>query len=137
MVTGALPFQGDTPLSIAVKRLKEAPPPPTRHFSGVPVVWEKTILRCLEREPANRFQSASDVTASLGGERVGASPRTRRRRLLTAAAAVVVLAFVGAGMLLIRRRSPAPVAAGSAGPVSAAARRSVAVLGFKNLSARP
>ena len=137
MVTGTLPFEGDTPLSIAVKRLKEPPPPPTRRFKDVPPLWEKTILRCLEREPANRYRSAADVVAALGGERVGASPRTRRRRLLAASAAVVALALVAGGALLLRRRSPAGGPAASAAPASAALRRSVAVLGFKNLSARP
>ena len=136
MVTGTLPFQGETPLSIAVKRLKEAPPPPRRRFHGVPALWERTILRCLEREPANRYQSASDVPAALEGGRVGASPRTRRRRLLAAALAVLVAAAV-AGALLLRGRIASGGAAPNPAASSAGARRSVAVLGFRNLSARP
>ena len=65
MVSGALPFQGPNPLSTAVKRLKEAPPPPTVHAPDVPVAWERVILRCLERLPARRYTSAGEVSEAL------------------------------------------------------------------------
>ena len=65
VVTGSLPFQGPNPLSTAVKRLKEPPPPPTVHAPDVPVLWEKVILRCLERPPARRFSTAGQVAEAL------------------------------------------------------------------------
>ncbi|MCG8458407.1 MAG: serine/threonine protein kinase, partial [Holophagales bacterium] len=58
MVTGCLPFDGGNPLTTAVKRLQEPPPPPHIHVPDLPVWWEKTILRCLERRPEDRFVRA-------------------------------------------------------------------------------
>ena len=65
MVTGTVPFKGQTPLNTAVKRLKEAPPPPRTHVPDIPVRWEKTILRCLERAPSKRFDSVLEIPAAL------------------------------------------------------------------------
>ncbi|MEM8961428.1 MAG: protein kinase [Acidobacteriota bacterium] len=65
MVTGTLPFAGDSPLSIAVKRLREDPPPPRTHVPDVDPRWERVILRCLERDPAKRFRTPAEVVAAL------------------------------------------------------------------------
>jgi len=71
MITGVRPFQGDTPLSAAVKRLSETPVPPRKLQPQLSPVWESVILRCLEREPTRRFQSAESVnTALMSGEPV-------------------------------------------------------------------
>ncbi len=98
MVTGEQPFQGDTPLSVALKKLKEAAPSPRRHVPDLPPVWEKTILRCLERAPADRFASAEEVVRALRGEAISTGPATirRRRRRLAAIVAAVVLAAAAA-----------------------------------------
>jgi tetratricopeptide (TPR) repeat protein/tRNA A-37 threonylcarbamoyl transferase component Bud32 len=68
MVTGDRPFQGDTPMSAAVKRLSEPPIPPQKLKPGISHVWESVILRCLERDPAKRFASVDDVAKALAGE---------------------------------------------------------------------
>ncbi len=65
MVTGKLPFESPNPLTTAVKRLKEAPPPPHVHVPDLPAYWEKAILRCLEREPADRFATAGELVEAL------------------------------------------------------------------------
>jgi len=72
MVTGARPFQGDTPISAALKRLTETPPPPRRLRPELSPLWESIILRCLERDPAQRLAKAEEVAKLLGGE--SASP---------------------------------------------------------------
>jgi eukaryotic-like serine/threonine-protein kinase len=79
MVAGARPFQGDTPISAALKRLSEAPTPPRKFEPGLSLVWESAILRCLERDPAKRFSNAEEVAKALAGEdstllRIRASP---------------------------------------------------------------
>lgn len=79
MVTGALPFTGDTPFAAALRKLHEKPPPPSSHVPGLDSKWEATILRCLERNPADRFASAADVVKALAGKRVAAET-TRRTR---------------------------------------------------------
>lgn len=94
MVTGVRPFVGDTPLKIAVKRLQEPPRTPRAHVPDLDPRWEATILRCLARQPADRFPGAGDVMAALEGGRVepgvGVRGRTRRVLALLVAAAIVV-----------------------------------------------
>ena len=137
MVTGEQPFEGDTPLSVALKKLKEAAPSPRRHVPDLPPVWEKTILRCLERVPADRFacrrgsRPGAPGRGHLGGPGDGPAPApaSRGRR--------------GHGGDRARRRPgwrPASCASAPArrGSRSAARqRRAIAVLGFKNLAGKP
>ncbi|MEM7349928.1 MAG: tetratricopeptide repeat protein [Acidobacteriota bacterium] len=65
MVTGRLPFEGPNPLTTAVKRLKEAPPPPHVHVPDLEAWWERAILRCLERDPMKRFANTDELVAAL------------------------------------------------------------------------
>ena len=127
MVTGKWPFVGDSAISTAVKRLKERPPSPRSRVPDLERRWESAILRCLERAPADRFAKAGDAARALAGERV-APKRSARRAALAAIAAIVVLAG-GLGYYFARGRATTNV------PVKS--RRSVAVLGFKNLAGRP
>ncbi|HKS95180.1 MAG TPA: serine/threonine-protein kinase, partial [Terriglobia bacterium] len=94
MVTGVLPFAGDSPLETAVKRLKESPPAPRSLVSGLDPRRERVILRCLERDPARRFRSAADVSQALAGELSPAvfGRRNRRSVIWGSAAAAIVLA---------------------------------------------
>lgn len=68
MVTGRLPFMAPTTLQAVFKRVQEDPPSPRRYLPTLSTSWERTILRCLAREPSERFQSAALVAASLRGE---------------------------------------------------------------------
>ncbi|MEM7582922.1 MAG: tetratricopeptide repeat protein [Acidobacteriota bacterium] len=65
MVTGRLPFESANPLTTAVKRLREPPPPPHIHVPDLEAWWERAILRCLERDPARRFASTDELVAAL------------------------------------------------------------------------
>lgn len=65
MVTGRLPFESESPLTTAVKRLREPPPPPHIHAPDLPAWWERAILRCLERRPDERFSTAEEVADAL------------------------------------------------------------------------
>jgi serine/threonine protein kinase len=64
IVTGQRPFQGDTPMVAAMKRLSTPPTPPRDLVPEVSPLWEAVILRCLEREPAKRFAEAQEVLAA-------------------------------------------------------------------------
>jgi eukaryotic-like serine/threonine-protein kinase len=97
MVTGRLPFQGETPMSCAVKRLAEPPVSPRQLVPELPRVWERSILRCLELEPAARFSSASDVPRALSDEHPTRWFKFRARRGVRAALMIVLLAGVLAG----------------------------------------
>jgi serine/threonine protein kinase/tetratricopeptide (TPR) repeat protein len=65
MVTGRLPFVGDTPLSIAMKHKGEEPEEPSSLNPQIPEELSLLILRCLAKDKADRFESASEMVAEL------------------------------------------------------------------------
>jgi predicted ATPase len=67
VVTGTLPFQGDTPWEMALQRLSAAPLSPCTQVPDLDARWESTILRCLARTRDERFSRAEDVAAVLAG----------------------------------------------------------------------
>jgi len=140
VLTGDLPFVADSALSTALKRLQEAAPSPLVAAPNLDRLWERIILRCLERDPADRFASATDLLHALRGESVapGRGKAFRKRRLIAGAALGVGLVLAASLLLYRARRSPpaAPSAVAAVAPVTQG-RRSVAVMGFRNLSGRP
>ena len=94
LVTGRLPFSGDTPLARATRRLDESPPTPERLAPGLESRWSKVILRCLAREPRDRFSSALHVAQVLGNS-------SKQRQLLTSTFLVLIaIATLAAARLL-------------------------------------
>jgi len=65
MLTGRVPFEGDTPLSIAMKHKTEAPQDPRSFNAQVPSALSHVILKCMEKDRARRYQSAEDVVSEL------------------------------------------------------------------------
>ncbi len=66
MTTGRVPFQGDTPTAVMMQHLT-APPPPLRTINpNLPEGLERVILRCLAKNPQERFESASDFATAFG-----------------------------------------------------------------------
>jgi len=118
MVTGQVPFTGDTAISCAIKRLKGPAPSARTHVPDLDPVCERVIACCLEREPGDRFASAGDVVRALAGDvappRKGPVVPPRRRRWLPAAAAIGALA-VAAAVSLVATRRPASSASGARG----------------------
>jgi serine/threonine protein kinase len=66
MVTGDLPFEGDTPLSIAMKHKGETPKDPKELNPQIPEDISRVILKCLEKDKEKRYQSAGEVQEELG-----------------------------------------------------------------------
>jgi len=65
MVTGRVPFEGDTPLSVAVKQKTETPEDPRKLNSQIPEDLSRVILRCLEKDKGKRYQNAGEVRSEL------------------------------------------------------------------------
>ncbi|HXZ14293.1 MAG TPA: protein kinase [Candidatus Sulfotelmatobacter sp.] len=61
MFTGTQAFNGDTPVAVALKQIRETPPAPHVIEPSIPVPIERAILKCLEKEPARRFQSVGEL----------------------------------------------------------------------------
>ncbi len=65
MLTGRLPFEGETPLAVAVKQKSETPPDPRAMNAQVPDDLARAVLKCLDKSPAKRFASAAELLAEL------------------------------------------------------------------------
>jgi serine/threonine protein kinase len=61
MFTGVPAFSADNSIAVALKQMREDPPPPHEVEPNIPVGTERTILKCLEKDPAKRFQSIADL----------------------------------------------------------------------------
>lgn len=61
MLTGRLPFEADSHTALAVKHMRETPPPVTRFNPGVPQQVEKIINKILSKEPAGRYRTAEQL----------------------------------------------------------------------------
>lgn len=71
MFTGSQAFQADTAVAVALKQMRETPPPPHEVDPSIPVGIERAILKCLEKEPGRRFQSVAELESAL---RTASSP---------------------------------------------------------------
>ncbi len=87
LLTGEVPFTGDSPVEIAMKHLAEIPPLPSDLRSDVPDDLDLVVVRALAKEPADRYQSAAAMDADL--ETVARGGRIAAE---TAEAATMVLA---------------------------------------------
>jgi serine/threonine-protein kinase len=71
MLTGRPPFTGDSPVAVAYKHVNEAPTPPSALAPDVPADLEAVVMRCLAKNPANRYASAEELLADLERVRAG------------------------------------------------------------------
>jgi serine/threonine protein kinase/Tfp pilus assembly protein PilF len=136
MVTGARAFEDTTPLSMAVKRVKEDPVAPRSLVPDLDRRWESLILRCLERDPKNRYQNAEEVADALR-ENTSGQRRTWSLDKRMVLATVALLLVIAASILIVPRihhRVSIEPNAPAIQPI--AVRPSVAVLPFHNLSGR-
>src|SRR5947208_1910793 len=101
MLTGQPPFAGRTPQNLLAAHVTEAPEAITRRRASLPPALAALVMRCLEKRPADRPQSASEVVHALDD----ITPRggSRRWSAIAAAAAAVVLVIVIASWLLATR----------------------------------
>jgi serine/threonine protein kinase len=67
MFTGSPAFQADNPVAVALKQMQEEAVPPHEIDPAIPAYIERTILKCLLKNPANRFQSIAQLENALNG----------------------------------------------------------------------
>jgi len=65
MVTGRVPFEGETPLGIAIKHKNEVPKDPRELNIQIPEDLSQVILRCMEKDKEKRYQNAEELLAEL------------------------------------------------------------------------
>jgi tetratricopeptide (TPR) repeat protein len=142
MLTGQVPFEGDTPFTIGVKQKSEIPRDPKELNAQIPQDLSRLILKCLEKDKGRRYQNADELKANLEKIEQGI-PTTERavaekkpftsrqitvqfdikKLLVPALAFIALVAAVLAIWRLVPRRTSAPI------PTDKPA---IAVMYFKN-----
>jgi len=81
MLTGTVPFTGPNPLAVMNDRLVKDPPAPSAANPEISPQLEEIVFRALEKEPRNRYATASEMALDLENqEQVGISERERPAR---------------------------------------------------------
>lgn len=65
LVTGRLPFEGETPISVALKHVQEEPIKPTEINNKIPKSLEDIILKCMSKDISKRYGTASEIISDL------------------------------------------------------------------------
>jgi len=147
MVTGKVPFEGDTPFAVGVKHKSEIPEDPGKFNAQVTHDLSHVIFKCLEKEKAARFQDAEELHAALQEveselpitESVAPRQRSTRSREMTVTfnprkfliPALAVLVLAAAAMIVWRPWS------GKTAVLPPGERRSIAIISFENQTGDP
>jgi eukaryotic-like serine/threonine-protein kinase len=140
LLTGKVPFDAESPVTIALKHVSEPPVPPSQLNPAVPPALDAVVLRALEKEPAHRFADADEFAAALldardrptvvakevrleaypmPGEPFGEEERERSRWWLWLLLALLLIALaIGAYLLLAPEKKPVPDVVGSRSAVA-------------------
>lgn len=101
MVTGSLPFEGDSPLEAVFQRVQTPAPSPRLKVPDLDPVCERVILRCLERDMEQRYALGSEIIRELDGSDSGYMPMPQPKRIqpevwisLGAIAVLLVIAVI-------------------------------------------
>ena len=86
-LTGRVPFEGDSAVAVAMKQVSQTPQRPSSINPRVSPALDAVVMRALEKDPGERFQSADAFIAALDAAMSGAGRHGRRHRRLRAAAA--------------------------------------------------
>jgi serine/threonine protein kinase len=62
---GHPPFDGDSPVAVAMQHIQSTPKPPSQFNTKIPEVLEEIIMRCLEKTPEMRFKDGSQLARAL------------------------------------------------------------------------
>lgn len=140
MLTGRVPFEGDTPFTIGVKQKSEMPKNPKEINAQIPEGLSQLILRCLDKDKEKRYQSAEEVHSELTSIEEGIpttqrafakkEPKTVKIReiklknlILYGGAVILLILAIVVGISLLTRHQKAI--------------DSIAVLPFENLNKDP
>jgi tetratricopeptide (TPR) repeat protein len=146
MMTGRVPFEGDTPLSIAMKHKGEKPKDPRELNAQVLPELSRVILKCMEKDKAKRYQAAEELLSDMSKieksmpttqrivpERIPLTSREitvkfRLKKLFAPVVGIIALAIIALVVLrFLPKKSIAP-------PPLLSGKPSLAVLYFENIS---
>jgi serine/threonine protein kinase/tetratricopeptide (TPR) repeat protein len=144
MATGRVPFEGDTALSIAMKHKGEIPKDPKQFNPNIPEDLSGVILKCLEKDKTNRYQTATEVRSELEKIERGI-PTTEQVRpekkaftskeiTVTFGLKKILLPALGLAFLIIAAIVIWQIFPKKEATPAALAKKSIAVLPFEDLS---
>src|SRR5690242_3026993 len=81
MLAGKTPFDGDTPVAVAMRHIQDIPEPPSRINPRISPALERIILRCLEKDPRDRYRDGDALAYAL--ENVSRAPARRGASAMT------------------------------------------------------
>ena len=148
MVTGKIPFEGDTSFNIAFKHKTEIPPDPREFNTQIPEEFSTVILKCMEKEREKRYQGVEELASELSSIEKEIStderafprkktrvetPRKRMQRLwiagiLLSGAIIIVLGYLFLGQFLQKEEPRTEIVS------EIKWENSIAVLPFRDLS---
>jgi serine/threonine protein kinase/Tfp pilus assembly protein PilF len=146
MLTGQVPFEGDTPFTIGVKQKSEIPRDPKELNAQIPQDLSRLILRCLEKDKDRRYRSADELGADLEKIEKGIPTKERpipkrktvtskpitvtlsRKKLVVPAAVIALVAIVAVIWLFFLKKAT---------PLLPEQKRSIAVISFENQTGDP
>ncbi len=108
MLTGAVPFTGDTPVEIAMKHLSQVPKPPSELRPDIPHDLDAVVTRALAKDPDQRYGSAEEMDADLARVARGVSVSRETEDAMTQVLAGAGIA--AAPTMITRARGVAPPA---------------------------
>jgi len=147
MLAGRVPFEGETPLSIAHKHKYDPPADPRKLNAQVPEDLSRLILRCLEKDKGKRYQTAEEFRADLEKiekglpttERVVAEKKLFTSREITVkfnlkklAIPLLIVVVLAAAAVILWKFIPHKKA-----PAAPKIENSIAVISFKNQTGDP
>ena len=116
LLTGKTPFDGETPVEIAMKHLSNTPKPPSKLRPDVPPELDMVVLRALAKNPDDRYQNADEMEADLErvarGRPVAATTVDSATQVLRAAPAAAAVGAATAATMI----APSPTAATTVTP---------------------
>jgi len=71
MLTGGVPFKGDSAVTVALKHVNELPTEPAERVPGIPYSLNQIVLKALAKDPARRYGSAAEFAADLRAAKTG------------------------------------------------------------------
>ena len=93
LLTGTVPFLGDTPVSVGLKHVNSEIPSPSKANPAITPVLEQSILKALDKEPSRRYGDVLLFIRDISSSGADGSPKKKRTRLAAAALACLVCAY--------------------------------------------
>ena len=110
LLTGRPPFVGESPVSVAYQHVSEQPVPPSQLDPAVPESVDAIVMKSLEKDANDRYQSASEFRQDVERAMAGAPVTARIAPAAGAAAATQIMASTGAAKVAAapKKKQPSP-----------------------------